>query len=158
MEVDDLSPAIASGSNHHGASPTFSNFLCYIKRNTVKPIKPSCRQPIVHRNRHIMYMAIGTNGTHALPLTTQRRQIRCFSSSSSPPPPPEEEKEAKKESSAPQVPPETQQGTGLAKGQPTAIITGAISIIFGIAYLALVQFLDLRGGELQPPPPEAFMQ
>lgn len=50
------------------------------------------------------------------------------------------------------------QQRGLAKGQSTAIITGAISIIFGIAYLALVQFMDLRGGELQPPPPEAFME
>eukprot|EP00890_Picochlorum_soloecismus_P005360 jgi/Picsp_1/5825/NSC_03184-R1_---NA--- len=49
------------------------------------------------------------------------------------------------------------QQPGLAKGQSTAIITGAISIIFGIAYLALVQFMDLRGGELQPPPPEAYM-
>jgi hypothetical protein len=45
----------------------------------------------------------------------------------------------------------------LAKGQGTAIITGAISVIFGIAYLVLVQVLDMRGGELQPPPPEAFI-
>lgn len=43
-----------------------------------------------------------------------------------------------------------------AKGQRTAIITGAISIIFGVLYLALVSFLDIRGGELLPPPPEAF--
>ena len=50
------------------------------------------------------------------------------------------------------------QQAGLAKSQSTAIITGAISIIFGIAYLALVQFMDLRGGELLPPPPEAFME
>jgi len=46
---------------------------------------------------------------------------------------------------------------GLAKGQGTAIVTGAISILFGIAYLALVQVMDMRGGELQPPPPEAFL-
>jgi hypothetical protein len=46
---------------------------------------------------------------------------------------------------------------GLVKGQGTAIVTGAISIIFGVAYLALVQALDVRGGELQPPPPEAFL-
>ena len=46
---------------------------------------------------------------------------------------------------------------GLAKGQGTAIVTGAISILFGIAYLALVQMMDMRGGELQPPPPEAFL-
>lgn len=46
---------------------------------------------------------------------------------------------------------------GLAKGQGTAIVTGAISILFGIAYLALVQVMDMRGAELQPPPPEAFL-
>lgn len=46
----------------------------------------------------------------------------------------------------------------LAPGQGTAIVTGAISIIFGIGYLVLVSLLDMRGGELQPPPPEAFLQ
>ncbi|KAI7835584.1 hypothetical protein COHA_010506 [Chlorella ohadii] len=45
----------------------------------------------------------------------------------------------------------------VAKGQRTAIITGAISIIFGVIYLALVSFLDMRGGELLPPPPEAYL-
>jgi hypothetical protein len=45
----------------------------------------------------------------------------------------------------------------LVRGQTTAIITGAISILFGIAYLALVQFMDMRGGELLPPPPEAYL-
>ncbi|WIA10375.1 hypothetical protein OEZ86_000515 [Tetradesmus obliquus] len=45
----------------------------------------------------------------------------------------------------------------LAKGQGTAIVTGAISVIFGVAYLLLVQFMDMRGGELLPPPPEAFI-
>eukprot|EP00889_Picochlorum_renovo_P007121 jgi/Picre1/34151/NNA_001626.t1 len=54
--------------------------------------------------------------------------------------------------------PEAQQKKGLAKGQGTAIVTGVISIVFGLAYLALVQVMDMRGGELQPPPPEAFMQ
>jgi hypothetical protein len=44
----------------------------------------------------------------------------------------------------------------LIKGQGTAIITGAVSILFGVAYLVLVQLLDSRGGELLPPPPEAF--
>ncbi|WPT12687.1 hypothetical protein PSENEW3_00002531 [Picochlorum sp. SENEW3] len=51
--------------------------------------------------------------------------------------------------------PEAQQKKGLAKGQGTAIVTGVISIVFGLAYLALVQVMDMRGGELQPPPPEA---
>jgi hypothetical protein len=45
----------------------------------------------------------------------------------------------------------------LAKGQGTAIVTGAISVIFGLAYLALVYVMDMRGGEMQPPPPEAFL-
>lgn len=44
----------------------------------------------------------------------------------------------------------------LAKGQGTAIITGAISVLFGIGYLVLVQLLDMRGNEMLPPPPEAF--
>lgn len=45
----------------------------------------------------------------------------------------------------------------LAKGQGTAIVTGAISVIFGVAYLALVYVMDMRGGEMLPPPPEAFL-
>jgi hypothetical protein len=42
------------------------------------------------------------------------------------------------------------------KGQTTAIITGAIAVILGVAYLVLVQLLDSRGTNLVPPPPEAF--
>ena len=42
------------------------------------------------------------------------------------------------------------------KGQTTAIITGAIAVILGVAYLILVQLLDSRGTTLVPPPPEAF--
>ena len=52
---------------------------------------------------------------------------------------------------------QTPEKEGFVKGQGTAIVTGAISIIFGVAYLALVSLLDVRGGELQPPPPEAFL-
>ncbi|KAF5829984.1 hypothetical protein DUNSADRAFT_15204 [Dunaliella salina] len=44
----------------------------------------------------------------------------------------------------------------LQSGQGTAIVTGSISIIFGVAYLALVFLMDWRGGEMMPPPPEAF--
>jgi hypothetical protein len=49
---------------------------------------------------------------------------------------------------------------GLKPGQGTAIVTGAISLILGIAYIAITIALDSRGGggSLQPPPPEAFMQ
>ncbi|EFN58929.1 hypothetical protein CHLNCDRAFT_140900 [Chlorella variabilis] len=44
----------------------------------------------------------------------------------------------------------------VAKGQRTAIVTGAISIIFGVIYLGLVFFMDMRGGQMLPPPPEAY--
>lgn len=37
-----------------------------------------------------------------------------------------------------------------------AVVTGGISIVFGLAYLALVYLMDSRGGQMQPPPPEAF--
>lgn len=42
------------------------------------------------------------------------------------------------------------------KGRRTAIITGFISIGFGVAYLLLVSLLDSRGSVLHPPPPEAY--
>ena len=45
----------------------------------------------------------------------------------------------------------------IEKGQRTAVFTGAIAIALGVAYLVLVSLLDSRGGELKPPPPEAFM-
>jgi hypothetical protein len=41
------------------------------------------------------------------------------------------------------------------EGSVTAIVTGAISVVIGIAYLALVAAMNNRG-ELLPPPPEAF--
>jgi hypothetical protein len=52
---------------------------------------------------------------------------------------------------------EVERSTGLKPGQGTAIVTGAISVILGVAYIALTILLDSRG-ELLPPPPEAFMQ
>ncbi|KAG0559291.1 hypothetical protein M758_10G092600 [Ceratodon purpureus] len=42
------------------------------------------------------------------------------------------------------------------KGQTTAIVTGAISVLLGVGYLVLIQLLDTRGVILVPPPPEAF--
>jgi hypothetical protein len=45
----------------------------------------------------------------------------------------------------------------LAKGQGTAIWTGAVSVVLGVAYLALVVLMDSRGGQMLPPPPEAFL-
>jgi hypothetical protein len=35
-------------------------------------------------------------------------------------------------------------------------VTGAISLVIGIGYLVLVFLFDGRGGEMLPPPPEAF--
>lgn len=53
---------------------------------------------------------------------------------------------------------EAAKSAGLKPGQGTAIVTGAISLILGVAYIALTIALDSRGGgSLQPPPPEAFM-
>ncbi|KAG1676356.1 hypothetical protein FOA52_001151 [Chlamydomonas sp. UWO 241] len=45
----------------------------------------------------------------------------------------------------------------LEKGQGMAVVTGGISIVFGVAYLALVYMMDSRGGQMMPPPPEAFL-
>eukprot|EP00246_Nothoceros_aenigmaticus_P000384 TRINITY_DN10583_c0_g2_i1.p1 TRINITY_DN10583_c0_g2~~TRINITY_DN10583_c0_g2_i1.p1 ORF type:complete len:130 (+),score=14.78 TRINITY_DN10583_c0_g2_i1:84-473(+) len=42
------------------------------------------------------------------------------------------------------------------RGKNTALITGAISVFLGVAYLLLIQLLDSRGVVLVPPPPEAF--
>jgi len=44
----------------------------------------------------------------------------------------------------------------VAKGQRTAIWTGAVSIALGLAYFALTIMLDMRGSEMLPPPPEAY--
>ncbi|GJP30115.1 hypothetical protein CLOM_g13347 [Closterium sp. NIES-68] len=62
---------------------------------------------------------------------------------------------------SPKTPPAAQPASpppqqGLLKGQVTAIVTGAISLILAIGYLALVQLLDSRGLQMLPPPPEAF--
>ena len=40
-------------------------------------------------------------------------------------------------------------------GRWVAILTGALSILIGVAYLVLITVLDSRG-PLQPPPPEAL--
>ncbi len=41
------------------------------------------------------------------------------------------------------------------RGRWVAILTGAISVLIGIAYLLLITLLDSRG-PLLPPPPEAL--
>jgi len=43
-----------------------------------------------------------------------------------------------------------------SRGRWIAWITGAISILIGVLYLALIVVLDSRG-PLQPPPPEALV-
>lgn len=42
-----------------------------------------------------------------------------------------------------------------SRGRWVAIITGALSVLIGLAYLALITVLDSRGPRL-PPPPEAL--
>lgn len=41
------------------------------------------------------------------------------------------------------------------RGRWVAVVTGVISVVLALAYLALVVVLD-RPGPLQPPPPEAL--
>ena len=41
------------------------------------------------------------------------------------------------------------------RGRWVAIVTGAISVLIGVAYLLLISVLDSRG-PLLPPPPEAL--
>lgn len=41
------------------------------------------------------------------------------------------------------------------RGRWVAIITGALSVLIGVAYLLLIALLDSRG-PLLPPPPEAL--
>lgn len=57
--------------------------------------------------------------------------------------------EPKPESVAPQRPANDR------RGRWVAILTGALSILIGVAYLVLITVLDSRG-PLQPPPPEAL--
>jgi len=74
--------------------------------------------------------------------------------------PPPAEAPPKKPSASNEKPAEgdaAQQPAVLQKGQGMAVVTGGISILFGVAYLALVYLMDSRGGQMQPPPPEAFM-
>ncbi|MEB3173286.1 MAG: hypothetical protein VKL97_05420 [Cyanobacteriota bacterium] len=41
------------------------------------------------------------------------------------------------------------------RGRWVAVITGALSVLIGVAYLVLITVLDSRG-PLLPPPPEAL--
>jgi len=45
--------------------------------------------------------------------------------------------------------------TNSSRGRWVAIVTGAISVLIGVLYLAMIVVLDSRG-PLQPPPPEAL--
>ena len=42
------------------------------------------------------------------------------------------------------------------RGRWVAIITGIVSVLIGVAYLALITVLDARG-PMRPPPPEALV-
>jgi len=41
------------------------------------------------------------------------------------------------------------------RGRWVAIVTGALSVLIGVVYLALITVLDSRG-PMRPPPPEAL--
>ena len=82
--------------------------------------------------------------------------VRAEGENESKPEVPKQDKPAEVPVEAPAASEETKSG-GLQPGQGTAIVTGAISLILGIGYIALTILLDSRG-ELLPPPPEAFLQ
>lgn len=42
-----------------------------------------------------------------------------------------------------------------SRGRWVALVTGALSVLIGVAYLVLIALLDSRG-PLLPPPPEAL--
>ena len=42
------------------------------------------------------------------------------------------------------------------RGRWVAIVTGIVSVLIGVAYLALITVLDARG-PMRPPPPEALV-
>jgi hypothetical protein len=64
---------------------------------------------------------------------------------------------AEDSTAAPTTRPAPLAGAGGAdrRGRWVAIVTGALSILIGLAYLVLITLLD-RQGPLLPPPPEAF--
>ena len=102
-------------------------------------------------------VTIGARPAAAGPFHIRQHHICRAEAGDTPPPATTPEQQPQQQPAAP-AQPATPSAPLLAPGQGTAIVTGAISIIFGIAYLVLVSLLDMRGGELQPPPPEAFMQ
>eukprot|EP00878_Enallax_costatus_P002403 GHUV01002579.1.p1 GENE.GHUV01002579.1~~GHUV01002579.1.p1 ORF type:complete len:129 (+),score=20.84 GHUV01002579.1:160-546(+) len=109
-----------------------------------RPSRAACmlRQPSAGSSRAITtrHIACRAEGDHQSPANSQSTPA------------------ATQEQEQPQQPPAAAPSAPLLKpGQGTAIVTGAISVLFGVAYLVLVQLLDLRGGELQPPPPEAYI-
>ena len=42
------------------------------------------------------------------------------------------------------------------RGRWVAIVTGILSVLIGVAYLAIITVLDARG-PMRPPPPEALV-
>mmetsp|Transcript_26410 Transcript_26410/g.57612 ORF Transcript_26410/g.57612 Transcript_26410/m.57612 type:complete len:120 (-) Transcript_26410:376-735(-) len=93
---------------------------------------------------------------HTLAVRGRSRSARLYCAA-------QQQEDTKPVEAQPAAPPPTPEPTPekkplvLEKGQGTAIVTGAVSVIFGVAYLVVVFLLDSRGGELQPPPPEAFI-
>ncbi|CAM6017117.1 unnamed protein product [Sphagnum balticum] len=75
--------------------------------------------------------------------TGTQEEEEASSTSAIKPPPPISEKRARAKAAQ-------------ERGQATAIVTGAVAVLLGVAYLVLVRLLDTRGVTLIPPPPEAF--
>jgi hypothetical protein len=117
----------------------------------------SAKLPAARQCQHVRYSNTAYS-TSAARIRSSRLVRRAGEPAQGEAPPPPEA--AATPSTAPATAPAAApapQSPILAKGQGTAIITGAISVLFGVAYLVLVQLLDMRGADLQPPPPEAFL-
>jgi len=116
---------------HHNllSSPSFSF--------TPRPVHPL---PTNQRSRHPAIPA------QRRPRTATLAEPEAGGGAPSPPPSPP--------GTPPPTPP-TPVKSPREEGSTTALVTGAISVIIGVAYLALVAAMNNRG-ELLPPPPEAF--
>ena len=108
--------------------------MCWGTRLAARRHAPPCRHP---RRGLVAHLSHACRSRHARSAAA------------------EPEKRAEEPSTS--APAEEETPRGVSGPQTTAIVTGAISILLGAAYIALVVALDSRG-EILPPPPEAFMQ
>jgi hypothetical protein len=116
---------------------------CHQKKIAAAPVRPS--------RRAIVLRADGPEGSGASTATQDAAPAAPTTTAS-----PEQQQQQQQPAAAPAAAP-APKAPVLAEGQGTAIVTGAISIIFGLAYFALVYVMDMRGGEMVPAPPEAYL-